>query len=694
MKKISFFAAALLLIFSCTMNDNPLFDIPQEGYGQPPFDKIKLKHYKPAFERAIEKAKKQIDSIAYNPEAPTFRNTIEALELAGEEVEWISHIFFNLNEAETSDKMQRLAGDMSKLITEYELFVTLHTDLFRRVKEVYEKSDWSTLTQEEARLLQITYRDYIRGGANLVEEDKLMYSRIQERLSVAAIEFSRNVLAANNDFVLKITREEDLAGLPESMREMGKEAALSRKEDGWIFTLQGPSFMGFMKYSENRPLREKMWKTFSSRCLDKHNNRSLIKEIVDLRIQTARLLGYATYADYILETRMAKNPETVQTFLEELMVKTLPFAKKEVAEVQQFARSKGFKGLLMPWDFSFWSEKFRQEKYQLQEELVKPYFSLEHVQQGLFDLGNKLFGLHFTGEPDVSVYHPDVQVYRVTDEKGKFMGLLYTDYYPRPSKQQGAWMTVYRQQYFRKGKELRPFVSLVANLTKPTATVPSLLTLDEVTTLFHEFGHCLQGILAEGKYASLTGTNVERDFVEFPSQILENWAFEPEFIRMYALHYKTKEPIPPDLIERIVSSRKFLAGYAQIRQLHFGKVDMSWHFVTEVPQDDVVPYEEKTLDGFQLLTYIPGTALSPSFTHIFSGGYAAGYYAYKWSEVLGADAFEYFKEEGIFNRHLADKLREHVLSRGNIEAPDRLYRQFRGRDPDPEALIRKVFQYQ
>ncbi len=691
MKKISFSFIALLMIFSCTMKDNPLFEIAQEGYGQPPFDKILLKHYKPAYERAIEKAKKEIDSIAYNPEAPTFKNTIEALELAGEHVEWIGNIFFNLNEAETSDKMQRLAGDMSKLMTEFYLYVSLHTDLFQRVKQVYEQTDWNSLTQEEARLLEITYRNYIRTGANLDEQEKKTYSRIQERLSVTAIEFSSNVLAANNEYVLKITKEEDLAGLPDYMREMGREAALARKEDGWIFTLHSPSYLGFMKYCENRTLREHMWKAISSRCLDKHSNRALIKEIVDLRIQSARILGYNTYADYTLETRMAKNPETVHAFLEELMKKTLPFAKKEVAEVQQYARSKGFNGLLMPWDFSFWSERFRQEKYELDDELLKPYFSLENVQQAFFDLSNRLFGLHFVKETNVSVYHPDVQVYRVTDERGKFLALLYTDYYPRPSKHQGAWMTTYRQQHFREGRELRPFVSLVANLTKPTATMPALLTQSEITTLFHEFGHCLQGILSEGTYGTLTGTNVERDFVEFSSQLMEYWAFEPEFLRTYAIHYKTKEPIPQELIERIVASRNFLAGYAQIRQLHFGKIDMAWHHVTEVPLEDIVRYEEKTLEGFHLLTSIPGMSLSSSLTHIFSSGYAAGYYSYKWSEVLGADAFEYFKEEGIFNKHLADKLREHILSRGNIEAPDVLYRKFRGRDPEPDALMRKLF---
>lgn len=691
MKKISFSFIALLMIFSCTMKDNPLLEITQEGYGQPPFDKIMLKHYKPAFEHAIIKAKKEIDSIAYNPEAPTFKNTIEALELAGEHVDWIAHIFFNLNEAETSDKMQRLAGDMSKLMTEFYLFASLHTDLFQRVKHVYEQADWSSLTQEEARLLEITYRNYIRTGANLDEQEKKTYSWIQERLSVTAIEFSSNVLAATNEYVLKITKEEDLAGLPDYMREMGREAALAKKEDGWIFTLHSPSYLGFMKYCENRTLREHMWKAINTRCLDKHSNRALIKEIVDLRIQTARILGYETFADYMLETRMAKNPETVNAFLEELMEKTLPFAKKEVAEVQQYARSKGFNGLLMPWDFSFWSEKFRQEKYDLDDELLKPYFSLEKVQQAFFDLSNRLFGLHFVKEPNVSVYHPDVQVYRVTDERGKFLALLYTDYYPRPSKHQGAWMTTYRQQHFREGRELRPFVSLVANLTKPTATMPALLTQNEITTLFHEFGHCLQGILSEGTYGTLTGTNVERDFVEFSSQLMEYWAFEPEFLRTYAVHYKTKEPIPQELIERIVASRNFLAGYAQIRQLHFGKIDMAWHHVTEVPQEDIVRYEEKTLEGFHLLTSIPGMSLSSSLTHVFSSGYAAGYYSYKWSEVLGADAFEYFKEEGIFNKHLADKLREHILSRGNIEAPDVLYRKFRGRDPDPEALIRKLF---
>ncbi|NLA16206.1 MAG: M3 family metallopeptidase [Bacteroidales bacterium] len=691
MKKTLLKFIILLTLTSCAMSDNPLLEIPREGYGQPPFDQITLKHYKPALLQAIAKAKKQVNDIINNPNEPTFENTVEALELAGEEVDWIANIFFNLNEAETSDKMQKLAQELSPLLTEYQLYIALNEELFLRVKEVHENTDSDNLTIEQARLLQEMYKGFIRSGAHLSQEDKKTYGKIQERLFVASIEFSRNVLAANKDFTLTITRSQDLKGLPPYLVEMGKEAALARKEQGWVFTLDSPSFTGFMKYCENRTLREKMWKAYSSRCIGKHNNRDLIREMVDLRIQTARILGYETFADYAIETRMAKDALTVQNFLQDLMQKTLPYARKEVAEVQQYARSKDFKGLLMPWDFAFWSEKYREESYHLNEELLKPYFSLENVQAAFFDLVKKLYGLDFRPEPTVPVYHPDVQVFRVLDEDGKFLALLYTDYYPRAGKRGGAWMTVYRRQHFRDNKELRPFVSLVTNITKPTLTTPALLTLDEITTLFHEFGHCLQGVLAEGRYGSLTGTAVARDFVELPSQIIEAWAFEPEFIRTYAIHYKTKEVIPEEYIERIVATRNFLAGYAQVRQLQFGMIDMAWHNITEVPEEDPVRNEEKTLERYQLLTYIPGTAFSPAFTHIFSGAYSAGYYSYKWAEVLGADAFEYFKEEGIYNREVADLFRKHILSRGNIEAPDVLYRKFRGHDPEPDALMRKLF---
>lgn len=690
----NFFLINLLLVFltSCSMNhENPLLEIPRGGYGEPPFDRIELTDYKPALIRAIEVAKKQVDAITANPEPPTFINTVEALERAGQEVTWVSTIFFNLNEAHTSEEMQQLAQELSPLLTDYYLYVSLNEKLFQRVKEVYIKKDTSQLTEEQCRLLDETYKEFERGGANLSPEEKKTYGGIQEKLSLASIKFSRNMLAATNAYTLHITNEDDLEGLPPYMAEMGKEAALARQAEGWIYTLDYPSYGGFMKFSAHRGLREQMWKAYNSRCLHEFSNQDLIREIVSLRLESAKILGYGKYSTYVLEQRMAKTPETVHLFLQDLMKKTLPHALEDVAVIQQFARTKGFRGLLMPWDFSYWSEKYREEKFDLSEELLKPYFSLEKVQEAVFSLAGTLYGLQFTPAPEVPVYHSDVRVFRVTDRAGRFMALLYTDYYPRESKNAGAWMTSYRQQHIRDGVEFRPLVSLVANFTKPTSTTPSLLTFSEVTTLFHEFGHCLHGILAEGSYASLTGTGVARDFVELPSQILENWAYEPEFLQTFAVHYQTGEPLPPGTTGRILDSRNFLAGYSQVRQLHYGMLDMAWHDADSVPLADIVRFEETVLENHLVLPLVRGSAFSPSFSHIFAGGYSAGYYSYKWAEVLEADAYELFREKGIFDPQVAEKFREHILSRGNMEDADVLYRKFRGRDPQPEALMRKLF---
>ena len=682
----------IFLLTSCTMTkNNPLLETPDNRYQAPPFDRIELTDYKPALIRAIDIAKGRVDSITANPESPAFTNTIEALEYAGEEVARVAMIFYNLNEAHTSDQMQKLAQELYPLYTEYQLYVSLNPALFERVKDVYRDQSSFELTQEQARLLEETYKGFVRNGANLSPEDKKTYGAIQERLSLASLEFSKNVLAATNAYTLHLTLEEDLEGLPSYMKEMGKEAATALKKEGWVFTLDYPSYGGFMKFSTRRDLREQMWKAYNSRCLDENSNRELIKEIVSLRLQSANLLGYEKYTDYALEQRMAKKPETVNRFLQDLMEKTLPYARREVAEIQQYARSKGFKGLLMPWDFSYWSEKYREEKFDLTEEALKPYFSLDKVQEAVFSLAGTLYGLHFRPAPEVPVYHPDVKVYEVTGEDGEFTALLYVDYYPRQSKRSGAWMTSYREQYKHNGKEFRLLVSLVTNFTKPTATTPSLLTFSEVTTLFHEFGHCLHGMLAEGSYASLTGTSVARDFVELPSQILENWAYEPEFLKTFAVHYQNGEAIPQEMINKIVASKNYLAGFGQVRQLQYGILDMAWHDSDQVPSMDISKFEETTLGGSIILPAIPGTAFSTAFSHVFSGGYSAGYYSYKWAEVLEADAFELFKETGIFNRETAAEFREHILSRGNIEDADVLYRKFRGRDPKPDALMQKLF---
>ncbi len=684
------FLAALMLI-SCTMKENPLLQTSSHPYQAPAFDQIETKHYKPAFIAAIEEAKAEIRLIVENSEEPTFANTIEALESSGRTLTTVAGIFFNLNQACTNDEMQQIAEEVAPMITEYNISIILNPVLFQKVKAVYEQKDNLGLNQEQAKLLEECYKSFTRNGANLQDEQKAEYARIQEELSLASLSFGRNVLGATNAYILEITDEAALAGLPDYVREMAAADAEARGKEGWVFTLDYPSYSPFLKYSTNRELREELWRAYNSKCIGgEFDNTENIRKIVDLRIRVAQLLGYETYADYALEERMAKNPTTVNTFLADLMQKSLPFAKRDVAEIQAYAASKGFEEELMPWDFSYWSEKYQEEKYSLNEELLKPYFELSSVQAAIFDLAERLYGLQFEENPQLPVYHPDVKVFEVKDENGRFMSLLYIDYFPRESKRGGAWMTSFREQGFYDGVEERPHVSLVTNFTKPTSTTPSLITFYEFTTILHEFGHALHGILAEGTYSSLTGTNVARDFVELPSQIMENWAYEPEYLQSFAKHYQTGEVIPQELIDKIIAAKNFLAGYASVRQLNYGLTDMSWHNITTVPEGSVVDYEQAVLANSAIMPTIEGIVFSPSFNHIFAGGYAAGYYSYKWAEVLEADAFSLFKERGIFNKEVAAEFRDKILSRGGIEDADLLFRNFRGRDPQPEALLEKL----
>ena len=687
------FLAALLAaatLTSCTMN-NPLLVPSDAPHGAPAFDKIRTEHYKPAFLKAIEQGKKEIKAIVENPEAPTFANTIEALAYAGESLTRVSGIFFNLNEACTNDEMQNLAEDISPLLTEYSMSIMLDPVLFARVKTVYEARESLDLTQEQAKLLEETYKSFVQSGANLSDADKATYAKVQEELSIATLQFGKNVLAATNAYTLHITDEADLAGLPQYVRDMGAAEASERGLEGWVYTLNYPSYGPFLRYSENRELRRQIWTAYNTKCVGGENdNLENIRKIVDLRIQSAGLLGYPTYAAYAIEDRMAKTPENVLSFLNDLRTKSYPFAKRDVADIQKYAAKHGFQGPLMPWDFSYWSEKYRDEKYAINEELLKPYFELSRVQAAIFDLANRLYGLQFTENPEIPVYHPDVKAFDVTDENGRFMAVLYIDYFPRESKRGGAWMTAFREQGIVNGEEQRPFVSLVTNFTKPTATEPSLLTFDEVTTILHEFGHGLHGMLAEGTYPSLTGTNVARDFVELPSQIMENWAYEPEYLKTFAVHYKTGEVIPQELIDKIVASKNYLAGYACIRQLNYGLVDMDWHTLKSVEGVDPIALEQAEVNRNPVLPSVKDVIFSPSFTHIFAGGYAAGYYSYKWAEVLEADAFSLFKERGIFNRGVASAFRKELLSKGGTVDADVLFRNFRGRDPRPEALLEKM----
>ncbi len=695
MKKLMIFLAAVAAISltSCKKEmNNPLLTESNYRYQAPVFDKITEDHYLPAFEAAIAEGKAEIAAIVNNPAEPTFENTILELEYAGSTLNRVAGIFYNLNEANTSTRMQEIAEQISPMMTEYSLSIMLNEALFNRVKAVYAQKDSLKLDKEEAKLLEKTYKSFADNGANLSAEDKQKYSKIEEELSLATLKFGKNTLAATNAFIMHITDENDLAGLPQFVKDAAAFEAKNRNLEGWVITLQQPSYSPFMQYSQNRELREKLWKAYNSKCIEGENsNLEIVKQIVDLRIQAANLLGYNTYADMALKDRMAKDASTVNSFLENLLEKSMPFAKKDVKAVADYAKAEGFKGELMPWDFSFYSEKLKKEKYSLNDEILKPYFKLENVKAAVFDLANKLYGLNFTEAKDIPGYHPDVTVYDVTDANGRHMALFYADFFPRESKGGGAWMTSFREQSFTKdGKEeKRPHVSIVCNFTKPTETEPSLLTFYEVTTFLHEFGHALHGILAEGKFASLTGTSVARDFVELPSQIMENWATEKEYLASFAKHYQTGEVIPDELIDKIIESKNYNSGYSSVRQLQFGINDMAWHIVSEVPAADVISFEKEAIKACALMPDAPETAFSPSFGHIFSGGYAAGYYSYKWAEVLEADAFQVFKETGIFNKETAEKFRKEILSKGSIEDADVIYRNFRGRDPEPDALLKK-----
>lgn len=669
------------------MENNPLLAKSGNPYGAPAFDKIENRHYIPAFEQAIAEAKAEVDAIIDNPEPADFGNTVLALEQSGKKLGAVEEIFFNLNEACTNSEMQDIAEQITPKLTEFSMYVALNEKLFARIKTVYENRGNLGLDKEDLRLLSETYKSFARNGANLPAEDKAVFSKISEELSLASLRFGKNVLDATNAYILCLTDEAQLAGLPDFVREAAAAEAASRGKEGWVFTLDRPSFMPFMQYSDIRELREQMWRAFNTQCIGgDFDNDANIHKIVELHGRSAKMLGYRTYADYAIENRMAKTKETVNEFIADMMAKCLPFARRDIVELQAYAGANGFEGKLMPWDFSWWSEKLRTEQYSVNDELLKPYFRLEAVRNAIFGLAETLYGLSFVRRDDIPVYHEDVQVYEVLDGS-RFMGLLYMDFFPRESKRSGAWMTSFRDLSIQNGVETRPLIQLVANFSKPAGGMPSLLTHYEVTTFLHEFGHCLHGLLAEGKYASLTGTAVARDFVELPSQLMENWGFEPEWLHSFARHYKTGEAIPDELIDRLVAAKNFQAGYAFVRQLRFGTLDMAWYTSEEVPAGSAVDFEHTILAPYEVLPVIEGTAMSPQFSHIFSGGYSAGYYSYKWAEELEADAFSLFKEKGIFNKEVAASFRENILSKGNLEDAGVLYRRFRGRDPRPEALL-------
>ena len=693
MKKLLFIMSALTMgLASCqsgnSLANNPLLEEWNTPYQTPPFSKIELKHYEPAFDYAIEQNRADIDAIINNPEAPTFENTIVAMEQAGELLGRVSGLFFVLNNCCTNAEMQQIALNVTPKLTALSNDVSLNPELFARVKAVYDERESLNLDVEDRQLLEETYKGFARSGALLEGEDQELYRQYTTELSNLTLQFGQNALAATNAYSLNITDESKVAELPDFVKEGLAAEAEARGEQGWTVTLDAPSYGPFMTYSSQRDLKEQLYKAYNTRAKGgEFDNMENIRKIANLRLQIAQLLGYECYADYVLEDRMAENRATVNGFLNELCEATLDYAKKDVATVTAFARENGFEGELMPWDWGYWNEKFKEAKYSINDEQIKPYLQLESAKEAVFMLAGKLYGLTFTPAPEIETYHAEATAYEVKDKDGQMLAILYLDFFPRESKRQGAWMTEFRGVKAKNGVEQRPLVQLVMNFTKPTANTPSLLTFDEFTTFLHEFGHGLHGILAKGKYESINGTSVKRDFVELPSQIMENWATQKEYLDLWAKHYQTGEAMPAELVEKLIAAKNYLAAYFNIRQLSFGMLDMAWHSITTPYEGDVLAFELEALKPTVVVPVVEGCAMGPAFTHIFSGGYATGYYGYKWAEVLAADAFSYFEEKGIFSEEVADKFRYEVLEKGGHAHPMELYVNFRGHKPQTQALI-------
>jgi peptidyl-dipeptidase Dcp len=657
----------------------------------PPFDKIKDEDYLPAFKEAIRSAKEEVNEIIEDKAEPTFENTLERLEFAGMTLSQISRIFFNLNHADTNETIQKTAREVSPLLTEFHNDIWLNPELFRKVKYVWENADRTALRPDQEKLLDDTYSFFVRKGARLSDEDKEKYRKISTELSKLSLEFGEHVLAETNDFKLHVTDKSRLSGLPEGVLEQA--AALAKKEGkkGWMFSLQFPSYMPFMKYADDRELRKTMFLEFSKRGNrdNENDNKEVVKKIVNYRLLMANLLGYPTVSDLILEKSMAASKEKVLEFLNELLEASYSFGEKDIKEVETFAQKRGLKDNLERWDYAYYTEKLKKEKFGIDDEATRPYFRLDKVEKAVFGLAERLYGITFHENKEIPKYHEEVKVFEVRDEDGSFLGILYVDYFPRPSKQGGAWMTSFREQYIKDGKDTRPLISLVMNFTRPSDSKPSLLTFMEVKTFLHEFGHSLHGMLSKVHYISQSGTSVYRDFVELPSQIMENWALEKEWLKETGVHYKTGETIPDELIDKLVESGKYQSGYATVRQLSFGFNDMAWHTITEPFEGDVTTFERKAMERTELLPPVKGTSVSTAFSHIFNGGYAAGYYGYKWAEVLDADAFELFKEKGIFNKEVASTFRKNILEKGGTQHPMKLYKAFRGHEPDIQPLLKR-----
>ncbi len=663
----------------------------QTKHNTAPFSQIKIEDYQPAFEENIAKARAEIDAIINNPESPTFENTIEALDFAGQALDRLSSIFFNLNSAETCDEMQKIAQEVSPLLTAFGNDITLNEDLFKRVKAVYEQKDQLNLTPEQATLLDKKYKSFTRNGALLSEDKKEILREIDKTLAKLKLTFGENVLAETNSYKLHISNEADLQGLPDGAKEMARSLAKADDLDGWLFTLDFPSYLPFVTYVDNRELRKEMAIAAGKKAFQEndYDNQENVKNIVKLRHERAQLLGYESHAHFVLEERMAQTPEKVQSFLNDLLAKAKPAAEKEFAELTAFAAALDGLEQLEKWDGAYYSEKLKQKLFSLDDEILKPYFQLENVLNGAFTVAEKLFGITFKEVFDIDKYHADVQTFEVVDFEGQLVAVFYADFFPRKGKRNGAWMTSFKPQYIKNGVNERPHVSIVCNFTPPTETKPSLLTFNEVTTLFHEFGHALHGMLANTTYPSLSGTSVYWDFVELPSQIMENWCYEPEALALFAKHYETGEIIPQQYVDKIKESASFLEGMATLRQLSFGILDMAYHAKAQTI-DNVKAFEKAAMEIASLYPDVAENCMSVSFSHIFQGGYSSGYYSYKWAEVLDADAFAYFQERGIFDKEVAAKFKDNVLSKGGTELPMELYKRFRGQEPKPEALLKRA----
>ena len=668
---------------------NPLLKIFSTPYQSAPFNEIKEEHFLPAFQELIILSEKEIDDIVQNKEEPTFENVIEALAFSGEKLEVVSGIFFNLNSAETNDEIQKIAQEVSPLLTEFSAKISQNLALFEKIKKVFDEKEKYNLKEEQQMLLNETYKGFVRSGALLNDFDKEKFKNISIELSKKSLQFGQNVLAETNNYFKHISDEKELAGIPEAILEQYLEEAKERNLDGFVVTLQYPSFLPLMTYAENRELRKELAlangkKSFQNNEFD---NQNLIKEIISLKQEKAKLLGYENYADYVLEERMAKSPAQVKSFLNELLEKAKPYAEKEVEELKKLAKADGIEAM-ESYDHTFYAERLRKQKFDIDDEELKPYFQLEKVQDAVFGLAKTLFGLEFKETTEVQKYHEEVKTYEIFED-GTFKALLYADYFPRKGKRAGAWMTSFKSQYVKNGENNRPHISVVCNFSKPTSETPSLLTFQEVTTLFHEFGHALHGVLANTTYPNLSGPSVKWDFVELPSQFLENYCYEPEFLKTFAKHYQTGEVLPDEKIQKISDSKNFMEGYQTLRQIGFGLLDMAYHSDSE-KVGDVKNFEVEETKATNLYPSNPETMMSTSFSHIFQGGYSAGYYSYKWAEVLDADAFQYFKENGIFNPEIAAKYKI-LLSSGGTKNPMELYKSFRGSEPKVESLLKRAF---